>query len=127
MKKLFFCLSVLGMILTGCSKNEDGESDKPNNNNNNNNNNNENEQPEIPNDPNDVCSSMDDLNFISYCYENFDVNKDGIVSVNEANTVQKIVISNTEIKSLKGIECFPNLESLSYTDSSIEAVNLQII
>ena len=80
MKKLFICLSALGMILIGCSKNDDGESDKPNNNGN--------EQPENPNepklpelpalpDPDDVCSAMDDLNFMAYCYENFDVNKDG--------------------------------------------------
>lgn len=88
MKRLFFCLAVLGVILTGCSKNDDGESDKPNNNGN--------EQPENPNepelpelpalpDPDDVCSAMDDLNFMAYCYENFDVNKDGKVSVTEAN------------------------------------------
>ena len=32
-------------------------------------------------DPDDVCTSMDDLNFMKYCYENFDVNKDGKVSL----------------------------------------------
>ena len=93
MKRLFFCLAVLGVILTGCSKNDDGESDKPNNNGN--------EQPENPNepelpelpalpDPDDVCSAMDDLNFMAYCYENFDVNKDGKVSVTEANAAKEI-------------------------------------
>ena len=117
MKRLFFCLAVLGVILTGCSKNDDGESDNPNNSGN--------EQPEIPNDPNDVCSSMDDLGFISYCYENFDINKDGIISISEADAVRKIKIAGNQIKSLKGIERFPNLESFSCVQSSIEEINLQ--
>ena len=117
MKKLFICLSALGMILIGCSKNDGNESDKPNDNNGNG-------QPEIPNDPNDVCSSMDDLSFISYCYENFDINKDGIISVSEADAVREIEIFGDQIKSLKGIERFPNLESL-YCSSPIEEVNLQ--
>lgn len=29
----------------------------------------------------DVCTQMDDINFMKYCYDNFDVNKDGIVSM----------------------------------------------
>jgi len=134
MKKLFICLSALGMILIGCSKNDDGESDKPNNNGN--------EQPENPNepklpelpalpDPDDVCSAMDDLNFMAYCYENFDVNKDGKVSLVEANAVKKIDIQSKQIKSLKGIERFPNLESLLSCDNPIEELdlryNLQIV
>ena len=114
MKRLFFCLAVLGVILTGCSKNDDGESDKPNNNGN--------EQPENPNepklpelpalpDPDDVCSAMDDLKFMAYCYEKFDVNKDGKVSETEANAVRIISINyRYPVESLKGIERFPNIE-----------------
>ena len=113
MKKLFICLSALGMILIGCSKNDDGESDKPNNNGN--------EQPENPNepklpelpalpDPDDVCSAMDDLNFMAYCYKNFDVNKDGKVSVTEANAAKGIDTSSTECVSVKGVERFPNIK-----------------
>ena len=114
MKRLFFCLAVLGVILTGCSKNDDGESDKPNNNGN--------EQPENPNepklpelpalpDPDDVCSAMDDLKFMAYCYEKFDVNKDGKVSETEANAVRIISIDyRYPVESLKGIERFPNIE-----------------
>lgn len=120
MRKLFLCLSVLGMMLTGCSKNDDGESDNPNNNGN--------EQPENPNepklpelpalpDPDDVCSAMDDINFMAYCYENFDVNKDGKVSVNEANAVRDINVNNQKILSLKGIERFPNIERISGLNS----------
>lgn len=107
------------MILIGCSKNDDGESDKPNNNGN--------EQPENPNepklpelpalpDPDDVCSAMDDLNFMAYCYENFDVNKDGKVSVIEANAVKGISAHSTECVSVKGVERFPNIETFRPSD-----------
>ena len=119
MKKLFICLSALGMILIGCSKNDDGESDKPNNNGN--------EQPENPNepklpelpalpDPDDVCSAMDDLNFMAYCYKNFDVNKDGKVSVTEANAAKGIYANSTECVSVKGVERFPNIEIFRPSD-----------
>ena len=128
MKRLFFCLAVLGVILTGCSKNDDGESDKPNNNGN--------EQPENPNepelpelpalpDPDDVCSAMDDLNFMAYCYENFDVNKDGKVSVTEANAAKEIYTTSSKWVSVKGIERFPNIEILSLNGSSITELDLR--
>ena len=128
MKKLFICLSALGMILIGCSKNDDGESDKPNNNGN--------EQPENPNepklpelpalpDPDDVCSAMDDLNFMAYCYENFDVNKDGKVSVIEANAAKEIYTTSSKWVSVKGIERFPNIEILSLNGSSITELDLR--
>ena len=128
MQKLFLCLSVIGMILIGCSKNDDGESDKPNNNGN--------EQPENPNepklpelpalpDPDDVCSVMDDLNFMAYCYENFDVNKDGKVSVIEANAAKEIYTTSSKWVSVKGIERFPNIEILSLNGSSITELDLR--
>lgn len=120
MRKLFLCLSVIGMILTGCSKNDDGESDKqqPENPD-------EPELPELPAlpDPDDVCSAMDDLNFMSYCYENFDVNKDGKVSVNEANAVRDIKVSYKSIKSLRGVERFPNLEKLSCSYNELTSLD----
>ena len=116
------------MILIGCSKNDDGESDKPNNNGN--------EQPENPNepklpelpalpDPDDVCSVMDDLNFMAYCYENFDVNKDGKVSVIEANAAKEIYTTSSKWVSVKGIERFPNIEILSLNGSSITELDLR--
>ena len=116
------------MILIGCSKNDDGESDKPNNNGN--------EQPENPNepelpelpalpDPDDVCSAMDDLNFMAYCYENFDVNKDGKVSVTEANAAKEIYTTSSKWVSVKGIERFPNIEILSLNGSSITELDLR--
>lgn len=75
-------------------------------------------QSELPSmsDPNDVCSAMDDINFMKYCYDNFDVNKDGKVSLIEAEAVTEIKVSG--IKSLKGIEYFSNLESLDCSKST---------
>ena len=62
----------------------------------------------------DVCTKMDDINFMKYCYDNFDVNKDGKVSMAEANAVKKISdFSNSsllEVVSYAGIEYFSNLE-----------------
>ena len=100
MKKLFLCLSMLGMLLTGCSKDDDNETPG---------------LPPLP-DPDDVCSCMDDLVFMQYCYENFDVNKDGKVSKTEANAVTKIDLTNADVKTLTGICYFPNLEIIDCYD-----------
>ena len=104
MKKLFLCLSMLGMLLTGCSKDDDNEAPG---------------LPPLP-DPDDVCSCMDDVVFMQYCYENFDVNKDGKVSKTEANAVTKIDLGYTynyqdayDVKTLTGICYFPNLEIIN--------------
>ena len=95
---------MLGMLLTGCSKDDDNETPG---------------LPPLP-DPNDVCSCMDDVVFMQYCYENFDVNKDGKVSKTEANAVTKIDLGYTynyqdayDVKTLTGICYFPNLEIIN--------------
>ena len=67
---------------------------------------------------------MDDIIFMQYCYDNFDVNKDGKVSVIEANAARKIDI-NSECASVKGIERFPNIEILSLNGSSITELDLR--
>ena len=38
----------------------------------------------------DVCTKMDDINFMKCCYDYFDVNNDGKVSMSEANAVRTI-------------------------------------
>ena len=60
----------------------------------------------------DVCTKMDDINFTEYCYDNFDVNKDGKVSMKEANAV-KVIFCSSSVVSCAGIEYFSNLELLS--------------
>lgn len=95
MKKLFICLSALGMILMGCSKN-----DKDNDNTN------------IEDIAKDICKNLVDYNFATYCIANFDDNNDGAISPNEAQNVTKIDCRNKNISSLEGLEYFPNLQEL---------------
>jgi len=64
-----FVFMLLGFFVVSCA--EIGDSDSHNS------------LPPLP-DKDDVCSAMDDINFMKYCYENFDVNKDGKVSPSEA-------------------------------------------
>ncbi len=99
MKRFIFCLSVLGMVLTGCSKDDEGGTSGSST------------IPSLP-DPSDVCSAMEDSVWRQYCYDNFDANKDGKLSQAEANAVAKIDIRELEIESIKGIEYFSNLEDL---------------
>lgn len=95
---------MLGMLLAGCSKDDDNETPG---------------LPPLP-DPDDVCSCMDDVVFMQYCYENFDANKDGKVSKTEANAVTKIDLGYIynhqdayDVKTLTGICYFPNLEIIN--------------
>ena len=116
MKTLTILFVAAIMMGVGCSKNEDSgnnpdKPDKPS------------PLPDLP-DPDDVCSCMDDIIFMQYCYDNFDVNKDGKVSVIEANAARKIDI-NSECASVKGIERFPNIEILSLNGSSITELDLR--
>ena len=76
----------------------------------------------------DVCTKMDDINFMKYCYDNFDVNKDGKVSMAEANAVKTITsahLINSGSASLHyavsfaGIEYFSNLENISLGANNI--------
>jgi len=72
----------------------------------------------------DVCIAMDDINFMKYCYENFDINKDGKVSPTEANAVQEINIENMRVYSLKGIEYFLNLKSLDCFHNKLTSLDI---
>lgn len=75
----------------------------------------------------DVCSVMDDICFMKYCYASFDANEDGKVSMAEANAVSFIdcAIIADELVSLKGIEYFSNLTSISCEDSeNIKTIDL---
>lgn len=76
----------------------------------------------------DVCTKMDDINFMKYCYDNFDVNKDGKVSMPEANAVKSISyadlinsgsLSLCNVVSFTGIEYFSNLENISLGGNNI--------
>lgn len=102
MKKLLFIVAAMfaAVSFSSCDKDDDngGGSDFA--------------RPALP-DPDDVCSCMDDVVFMKYCYENFDVNKDGKVSKTEANAVTKIDLTGADVKTLTGIGYFPNLEIIN--------------
>ena len=74
----------------------------------------------------DVASLMDDAVFISYCYANFDLNKDGKISIKEANTAKVIDIEKeSKLISVKGIEVFTNLEEVALCKcSSLRSIDL---
>ena len=75
-------------------------------------------------DPADVCSAMDDLVFMEYCYSNFDVNHDHKVGLHEAHAVREMDLSDTKVVSLRGIEYFTNLERLILNGSTVTELNL---
>lgn len=101
------------MVLVGCSK-DDGEESGGS-------------LPQLP-DPNDVCSAMDDSEFIRYCYDHFDLNKDLAVSPKEAALVRKMgdypVNDNYDVRSVKGIEYFPNLVELDLREWYVADLDL---
>ena len=94
MKKVLFALVAMSLLVTAC---EDGNDDFI-------------KLKEVD----DVCTMMDDLKLMEHCYEEYDVNKDGKVSMEEAAAVRDFTIT-TEISSIKGIEYFPNIEVLLIT------------
>ena len=106
-KTLFWLIAVLSLLSVSCDKNSPAGHNSENNG----------EKPDEPlvelpelEETDDVCTKMDDLNFMAYCYDNFDVNNDGKVSMTEANAVKEISLSE-DIHSMKGIEYFSNLTS----------------
>ena len=75
-------------------------------------------------DPDDICSAMDDVKFMEYCYQNFDVNKDGKVSPFEAKAVRNIDISGLDIYSINGVEYFEILESLKAENTPLRNIDI---
>lgn len=125
MKKLLFIVAAMfaAVSFSSCDKDDDNKDDD-------NGGGSDFARPALP-DPNDVCSCMDDLVFMKYCYENFDVNKDGKVSKTEANAVTKIDLGDNDyqdaydVKTLTGICYFPNLEIIDcYRCKRLTSVDL---
>lgn len=102
-KTLFWLIAVLSFMSVSCDKNSPIRN-KPLV-----------ELPELE-DTDDVCTKMDDLNFMAYCYDNFDVNNDAKVSMTEANAVTTIECNNAT--SFAGLEYFQNIKS--FASSSVE-------
>lgn len=75
-------------------------------------------------DVDDVCTQMDDINFMNYCYAHFDANGDGKVSMQEAKAVKSISFSGESIFSLKGIEYFTNIVEIKCLGFDISSIDL---
>ncbi len=107
MKKVLFALVAMSLLFTAC---EDGNDDYI-------------KLKEVD----DVCTMMDDINFMAYCYDEFDVNKDGKVSMEEAAAVRSMFLSDADgyVRTIKGIEYFTNLEDLSQLDP-LRAVDIDL-
>lgn len=104
MKKVLFALVAMSLLVTAC---EDGNDDFI-------------KLKEVD----DVCTMMDDLELMEFCYEEFDVNKDGKVSMEEAAAVREFDTWTYDISSIKGIEYFPNIEVLDITFAYLTECNL---
>ena len=90
MKRFLFVLAAMSLLFTAC---EDGNDDFI-------------KLKEVD----DVCTMMDDLKLMEHCYEEYDVNKDGKVSMSEAAAVTSI---DTYVgRSIKGLEYFINLTDI---------------
>ncbi len=75
-------------------------------------------------DVSDICTQMEDIALMNYCYKNFDANNDGKVSMNEAESVFELGISFHDIYSLKGIEYFKNLRVLYCNRTMITSLDI---
>ena len=107
-KTLFWLMAVLTFLSVSCDKNSpDGNNSEGNGD--------KTDKPltELPalEETDDVCTKMDDLNFMAYCYDNFDVNNDAKVSMTEANAVTSIECNNAT--SFAGLEYFTNIKSFA--------------
>lgn len=76
--------------------------------------------------PTDYCEKLEDVEFMRYCYENFDINGDKILSESEANAIRAVNINSKQsIYSVKGIEYFVNLESFqAYNAIALRTLDL---
>ena len=76
--------------------------------------------PETPTIPMETM----DISFKNYLLENFDINKDGVISVEEAALVKEINCSGRSIQSLDGIQYFTNLDFLDCSHNSLHEIDV---
>ena len=65
-----------------------------------------------------------DESFRVFMLENFDLNSDGVISVDEAALVKEMDVSGREIHSLDGIQYFPNLEMLNCSFNPLTSIDV---
>jgi hypothetical protein len=70
-------------------------------------------EPEVSEVPAIPQEDFPDEEFYNFLLENFDTDKNGVISPEEANNVKQIDVSDHFFKSLSGFDHFPNLEKLN--------------
>ena len=73
--------------------------------------------------PEKTYIDIPDAIFKAYLVANFDTDKDGEISEEEALMIKEIRSNRMDIVSMTGIECFPNLETLFCTRNRITHLN----
>ena len=77
-----------------------------------------------PNGSDDVTATFTDPVFAQFCLDNFDKNKDGILSGDELESVTSIIALNLKAESLAGIEKFSNLTQLIVEEGELKVLDV---
>jgi len=80
-------------------------------------------EPEPEPEPVDIVN-IPDANFKAYLTANFDKDKDGEISEEEALGIKDIMCWQLNIASMTGIESFPNLEILNCMDNKLTSLDV---
>lgn len=72
----------------------------------------------------DICTKMNDINFMKFCYTKYDVNNDSKVTMTEASAVYEMDISGQGIQSLTGIEYFTNLKIFACSFNELTSLDV---
>ena len=72
----------------------------------------------------DVCSMIPDEGFKQRCYDSFDTDHDGKLSMEEAASVTYMSVVGESIESLDGIEYFTGLTRLFLRDTQVSSLDL---
>lgn len=75
--------------------------------------------------PSSGDGQFEDEVFAEYVMENFDYDKDGLISDTEAATVTSMDIDSYGVSSIAGIEIFKNLNSVDLSNNSLKTVDLR--
>ena len=74
--------------------------------------------------PTDVFADIKNAPFHAFCIQNYDANKDGILSQKEAEAVTSMDVSSQAMSSLDGIWLFPNLTYLDCSSNELTSLCL---
>ena len=74
--------------------------------------------------PTDVFADIQNAPFHAFCIENYDANKDGVLSQKEAEAVTSMDVSSQALSSLDGIWLFPNLTYLDCSSNELTSLCL---